>query len=72
MKTRKLITDIVNWFEDVDKDGSNDYDDSTIEGSAYNLLVRAVRILRENDKADTELKRHAKGIKEAVDKTITI
>ena len=34
--------------------------------------ARAVKILKANDIADTELKRHGKGLKEAVDKTITI
>ena len=76
MKTRKLITEIDKWLKEWEqltpRNIINDFDDDTIEGSAYNLLARAVKILKANDIADTELKRHGKGLKEAVDKTITI
>ncbi len=67
MKTRKLIADIERFLNE--PDGSFADLENTI---IYELLVKALKILKENDKADTELKRHSKGLKEAVDKTITI
>ena len=74
MKTRKLIKDIEKWILEAEDDGKHSTREfeNTILGSGYDLLHRAVRILKENDKADTELKRHGKGLKNAVDKTITI
>lgn len=68
MKTRKLITDIEKWLAVIDNaDFTPRLLENTDLGTAYDLLCRAVKILRKNNEIDEQMKRHAKGLKLAID-----
>ena len=68
MKTRKLITDIEKWLAVIDNDNFNCRElENTELGNAYNLLLRAVKILRKNNAIDEQMKRHSTGLKRAID-----
>jgi len=65
MKTRKLIADIDRFIDDEGID-CRELENSPL-GDAFDLLARAVKILRKNNNIDEQMKRHSTGLKRAID-----